>query len=116
MFIGFLLGYFHFIERKKCFQFLLRRLRVRTIHSNYRQVVLSSTLDFLLVFTLDRIPELGSSFKEIFLVALFKRNPKLMIWKKVEVSLRLFDIFERNRVFIFLCGSWGSPRGKLALQ
>ena len=25
-----------------------------------------------------------------------------MIGKKVEVSLRLFDIFERNRVFIFL--------------
>ena len=32
-----------------------------------------------------------------------------MIWKKVKVSLRLFDIFERNRVFIFLCGSWESP-------
>ena len=38
-----------------------------TIHSNYRQVVLSSTLDFSLVFTLDGLPELGSSFKEIFL-------------------------------------------------
>ena len=32
-----------------------------------------------------------------------------MIGKKVEVSLRLFDIFERNRVFIFLCGSLGTP-------
>ena len=28
-----------------------------------------------------------------------------LIGKKVEVSLRLFDIFERNRVFIFLIGS-----------
>ena len=28
-----------------------------------------------------------------------------LIRKKVEVSLRLFDIFERNRVFTFLCGS-----------
>ena len=27
------------------------------------------------------------------------------IGKKVQVSLRLFDIFERNGVFIFLCGS-----------
>ena len=45
-----------------------------TIHSNYRQVVLSSTLDFSLVFTLDGLPELGSSFKEIFLVALFEKN------------------------------------------
>ena len=32
-----------------------------------------------------------------------------VIGKKVKVSLRLFDIFERNRVFIFLCKSWGSP-------
>ena len=45
-----------------------------TIHSNYGQVVLSSTLDFSLVFTLDGLPELGSSFKEIFLVALFEKN------------------------------------------
>ena len=28
-----------------------------------------------------------------------------IIGEKVEVSLRLFDIFERNRVFIFSCGS-----------
>ena len=32
-----------------------------------------------------------------------------LIGKKVEVSLRLFDIFERNRVFIFLLGSFASP-------
>ena len=31
-----------------------------------------------------------------------------IIEKKVEVSLRLFDIFEGNMVFIFLLGSWGS--------
>ena len=29
----------------------------------------------------------------------------VLIGKKVEVSLRLFDIFERNRVFIFLFAS-----------
>ena len=28
-----------------------------------------------------------------------------IIGKTVEVSLRLFDIFEKNMVFIFLCGS-----------
>ena len=31
-----------------------------------------------------------------------------LIGKKVEVSLRLFDIFEKNRVFIFLWGSFGT--------
>ena len=46
-----------------------------TIHSNYRPVVLSSTLDFLLVLTLDGLFELGSSFKEIFLVAPYEKNP-----------------------------------------
>ena len=51
-----------------------------TIPSNYRQVVLSSTLYFLLAFALDGLPELGSSFKEIFLVALFEKNPKLIIF------------------------------------
>ena len=34
---------------------------------------------------------------------------KIGIGKKVEVSPRLFDIFERNRVFIFSLGSWESP-------
>ena len=38
-------------------------------------MVLSSTLDFLLVLTLDGLPELGSSFKEIFLVAPFETRP-----------------------------------------
>ena len=33
-----------------------------------------------------------------------------VIGKKVEVSLPLFDIFERNRVFIFLWESWGTLR------
>ena len=40
----------------------------------------------------------------------------MMIGKKVEVSLRLFDIFERNRVFIFLWGSWESPPTDRGLQ
>ena len=30
------------------------------------------------------------------------------VGKKVEVSLRLFDIFEKNMVFIFLLGSLGT--------
>ena len=34
----------------------------------------------------------------------------MIIGKKVEVSLRLFDIFERNMVFVFLWESYGSDR------
>ena len=51
-----------------------------TIRLNYRQVVFLSTRDFLLVYTQDGLPELGSSFKEIFLVALFKKNPKFIVF------------------------------------
>ena len=51
-----------------------------TIRSNYRQVVFSITLNFPLVFTQDGLPELGSSFEEIFLVAPFEKNPKLIIF------------------------------------
>ena len=51
-----------------------KKANVRTIHSNYRQVVLSSTLHFLLAFALDGLPELGSSLKEIFLVAPFETS------------------------------------------
>ena len=40
---------------------------------------------------------------------------KTLIGKKVEVSLRLFYIFERNRVFIFLWVSCGSPPTEWAL-
>ena len=43
-------------------------------------MVLSSTLNFLLVYTLDGIPELRSDFKDIFLVAPFEKNPKLIIF------------------------------------
>ena len=43
-------------------------------------MVLSSTLHFLLAFALDGLPELGSSFKEIFLVAPFEKSPKLIIF------------------------------------
>ena len=45
-----------------------------TIHPNYRQAVFSITLNFPLEFTQDGLPELGSSFKEIFLVAPFVRH------------------------------------------
>ena len=44
------------------------------------------------------------------------RSTRLIIGKKVEVSLWLFDIFERNMVFIFLLGSWGSQPPVRALQ
>ena len=54
-----------------------------TIHPNYRQAVFSITLNFPLEFTQDGLPELGSSFKEIFLVALFEKNPKLIIFHSI---------------------------------
>ena len=54
-----------------------------TIHSNYRRVVLSSTQDFLLDFTLDGLPELGYSFREILLVAPFEKSPKLIIFHQI---------------------------------
>ena len=47
-----------------------------TIRPNYRQVVFSITLNFPLVFTQDGLPELGTSFKETFLVAPFKKKSK----------------------------------------
>ena len=56
---------------------------VHTIHPNYRQAVFSITLNFPLEFTQDGLPELGSSFKEIFLVALFEKNPKLIIFHSI---------------------------------
>ena len=40
----------------------------------------------------------------------------VFIGKKVEVSLRLFDIFKRNRVFIFLWESWGTHRADWSLK
>ena len=49
-------------------------------------MVLSSTLDFLLVFTLDGLPELVSSFKEIFLVAPFEISPELIIFHHILYS------------------------------
>ena len=54
-----------------------------TVRPNYRQVVFSITLNFSLVFTQDGLPELGFSFKEIFLVALFEKNPKLIIFHSI---------------------------------
>ena len=48
-----------------------------TIRSNYRQVVLFSTSDFLLLYTLDGLPHLEYTFKEIFHVAPFEKNPNL---------------------------------------
>ena len=46
-------------------------------------MVLSSTLDILLVYALDGLPEVGSSFKEIFHVAPFEKNPKLNVFSRV---------------------------------
>ena len=39
-----------------------------------------------------------------------------IVGKKVEVNLRLFDIFQRNMVFIFLWESWESHRAEWALK
>ena len=68
-------------------------MKPHTIRSNYRQVVLRSTLDFLLVYTQDGLPELGSSFKEIFLVALFEKNPKLII-SHLTLHLEFIELLE----------------------
>ena len=57
-----------------------------TIRSNNRQVVFSITLDFLLVYTQYGPPEQESSFKEIFLVALFEKNPKLIVFSIILMS------------------------------
>ena len=54
-----------------------------SIRSNYRQVVFSITLNFPLVFTQDGLPELGSSFIEIFLEAPFEKSPKLIIFHPI---------------------------------
>ena len=64
-----------------------------TIRSNCRKVVLSSTPDFLLIYTLDGPPELGSSFKEIFYVAPFEKNPKLIIFH-LTLHLKFTGILE----------------------
>jgi len=66
-----------------------------TIHPNYRQVVFSITLDFRLVYTQYGPPEQGSSFKKIFLVAPFEKNPKLIvIFSYFEV--RIFRVVRRS--------------------
>ena len=49
-----------------------------TIRSNYRQVVFSITLDFLLEYTQYGPPEQESSFKKIFLVA-----PKVIVFSLI---------------------------------
>ena len=64
-----------------------------TIRSNYRQVVLRSTLDFLLVYTQDGLLELGSSFQEIFLAAVFEKNPKLIIFH-LTLHLEFIELLE----------------------
>ena len=76
--------------------FLLRLDQKGTIRSNYRQVVFSITLDFLLVYTQYGPPEQESSFKKIFLVAPFEKNPKLIVFSlilKSEFLGLLEDLF-----------------------
>ena len=50
--------------------------------------------------------EIAEAYEDMMTVQGFKtikmQMTLLMVGKKVEVSLRLFDIFERHRVFIFL--------------
>ena len=45
-----------------------------------------------------------------------QQHTQTIIGKKVEVSLRLFDIFERNMVFIFLLESWESQSTDWSLE
>ena len=63
--------------------FICEANKCHTIHPNYRQAVFSITLNFPLEFTQDGLPELGSSFKEIFLVAPFEKNPKLIVFHPI---------------------------------
>ena len=53
------------------------------------------------------------SFLEVILKCFFVI---MIIGKKVEVSLRLFDIFVRNMVLIFLCKSFGTHAAECGLQ
>ena len=55
-------------------------------------------------------PLILSTLKFLFFVL------KNIIGKKVEVSLWLFDISEKNMVFIFLWESFGTPPTEWALQ
>ena len=67
-----------------------------TIHSNYRQVVFSITLDFPLDYAQYGSPEQESSFKKIFFVAPFEKNPKLSVFSfilKSEFLGLVEDIF-----------------------
>ena len=67
-----------------------------TIRSSYRQAVFSITLDFPLVYTQYGPPEQESSFKKIFLVAPFEKNPKLIVFSlilKSEFLGLLEDLF-----------------------
>ena len=50
---------------------------------SFNYAAVCSTLDSLLVFTLDGLSELGSSLKEIFLVAPFEKSPKLIIFQQI---------------------------------
>ena len=54
-----------------------------TICSNYRQMVFSITLYFLLVYIQYGPPEQESSFKKNFLVAPFEKNPKLIVFSLI---------------------------------
>ena len=59
-----------------------------------------------------------SRFSTIILHDLAERGDRslLIVGKKVEVSLRLFDIFQRNMVFIFSCQSWASRSSECGLR
>ena len=82
-----------------------------TIRLNKSQVVFHRTLDFMLVYTQEGLPELGSSFKEIFLGALFekkgkKKFPLLLQWEFKGLIKRLFgwQIWIPDRISFRLIG------------
>ena len=52
---------------------------------------------------------LSLNAEKIVLNIVLNKTVLNIVGKKVKVSLRLFDIFQKNRVFIFSCESWASP-------
>ena len=76
---------------------MVRNIGLRNLSDTIRQVVFSGTLDFPLVYTKNGPYELGSSFKEIFLVAPFEKNPNLIVFSLILKSefLGLLEVLFR---------------------
>ena len=82
-----------------------RRDTVRTHRCQFGLVIFADVKrTFALLSDFILVSRISASFKSHH-ATLITRLDKRLIGKKVEVSLRLFDIFERNMVFVFLWGS-----------